>query len=233
MMKRILLFFVFVFCACVLSVNVANSADQGEHKPIDLCSRQAVAAMDYFLDHGGKKSEVFRVNNRNELEVTGKQLGYLATKEKYRNFTVRGEYSFPNGKIPTNSGFLVRITGPSPIGTFLPRCVELQVMRGLTGDLFGFHGLVIKGDAARYVTGKKHEFAGDYCHVKKFRDAESPSGSDWNKFEITCFEDLIVVRVNGEIVNWATGVENVEGAVAFQSEGGPALFRNVTLTPLK
>ncbi|MDO5567250.1 MAG: DUF1080 domain-containing protein [Planctomycetia bacterium] len=232
-MKRILLFFVFTFCGVALSVSVANSADQAADKSIDLCSRQAVEAMDYFLDHGGKKSEVFRVNNRGELEITGKQLGYLATKEKYRNFTIRGEYSFPNSKIETNSGFLVRVTGPSPIGTFLPRCVELQIMRGLTGDLFGFHGLVIKGDAARYVTGKKHEFAGDYCHVKKFRNVETPLGTDWNTFEITCFEDLVVVRVNGELVNWATGVENVEGTVAFQSEGGPALFRNVTLTPLQ
>ena len=50
--------------------------------------------------------------------------------------------------------------------------------------------------------------------------------------EILCNNGLIVVVVNGQIVNWTTGAEKIEGRLGFQSEGGPIEFRNAVLTTL-
>jgi hypothetical protein len=43
---------------------------------------------------------------------------------------------------------------------------------------------------------------------------------------------LIVVVVNGKIVNWVTDAEQTPGKIGFQSEGGPIEFRNAILTLL-
>jgi len=62
-------------------------------------------------------------------------------------------------------------------------------------------------------------------------DMEKAPGQ-WNSMEILCNEELLVVVVNGKIVNWATGTEVVAGRIGLQSEGGPIEFRNAVLTPL-
>jgi hypothetical protein len=50
--------------------------------------------------------------------------------------------------------------------------------------------------------------------------------------EILCVEGLIVVTVNGKIVNWTTGAEPIAGRIGLQSEGGPIEFRNAVITPI-
>lgn len=193
---------------------------------LKFCTPEVFNSLVSHLADGAKKEEVFRLTDDGIIEVTGSHIGYLATPKNYRNFTIRGEYSFKDKN--TNGGLLARITKPAP--TYLPRCVEIQVMSGKTGDLFGFHDLVIKGDIQRLEIGKNHKMVGNYCWVHAMRDTEKTNVSDWNKIEVTCFEDLIFVRVNGQLVNWSYEIEKIDTPVAIQSEGGPIRWRNLQLT---
>ena len=194
-------------------------------KTVDLCSAEAFADFDCSLTDGAARDDVYSLADDGVLEINGKKFGFLATKKLYKNVTIRAEYALGDAK--TNAGFLVRLTAPSK--TFLPRCVEIQLMTGESGDLYGFHGLLIDGTADRFESDKNHEFAGDYCWVHALRQVENGVG-EWNQLEIVAFEDFVLVRINGQVVNWAWNVENVAGRVAFQSEGGPIRWRNVTLT---
>ena len=47
--------------------------------------------------------------------------------------------------------------------------------------------------------------------------------------EITCRDDLISVKVNGQLVNHATKLSQHKGAIALQSEGTPIEYRKVEL----
>ena len=209
----------------------AKTADSGESavsqaETLDFCSPAVFNSLVAFLADGAAKEDVFRLTDDGIIEVNGSHIGYLATPASYRNFTLSGEYSLQNAE--TNGGLLARVTRATP--TFLPRCVEIQVMSGLTGDLFGFHDLVIHGEAERTVTGKDHAMVGNYCQLNALRGAERPI-PEWNRIEVTCFEDFVLVRVNGRIVNWANGVEKADAPAAIQSEGGKLRWRNLRLTP--
>jgi hypothetical protein len=43
---------------------------------------------------------------------------------------------------------------------------------------------------------------------------------------------LLIVKINGKVVNWAIMAEIKPGKIAFQSEGGAIEFRNALLTVL-
>ncbi len=69
------------------------------------------------------------------------------------------------------------------------------------------------------------------CGVKHLFNNENEPGQ-WNSMEIVCSEGLVVVQLNGKIVNWVLNAEQTPGKLAFQSEGGPIEFRNAMLTEL-
>lgn len=193
---------------------------------LDFCAPEVFDSLVAHLADDAQKDDVFRLTGDRIIEVNGGHIGYLATCGSYQNFTLRGEYAFWEKQ--TNGGLLVRVLKETP--TFLPRCVEVQVMAGLTGDLFGFHDLTVQGPAERFVTGKDHAMVGNYCHVQALRKTEQTEIGQWNTIEVTCYDDWILVRVNGRIVNWAYGVPKENAPVAIQSEDGPICWRGLTLT---
>lgn len=76
-----------------------------------------------------------------------------------------------------------------------------------------------------------HELCGDFCAVKRLAGAEKTPG-EWNKVDITVDGPSLAVRMNGTLVNEASGAEVSAGPVGLQSEGGEIHFRNVRITPL-
>lgn len=200
---------------------------------IDILNGVTLDDFDYYLNDNGKKEDVFNIRSDGVLELTGNPFGWLAPKKvkPLKNLTFSAEYSFPNPDIQTNSGLLFRITRQGT--TFLPACIEVQLKKGETADLYSFQDYIIHGDKNRWLSGKNHVTAGNYCKVGLFRDAEKKEPKAWNKIEVTCFESIMIIKINDQIVNWAWDVENVAGRIAFQAEGGPILFKNAVLTPLK
>ena len=120
----------------------------------------------------------------------------------------------------------MRITGEP---TMLPNCVEAQLKSGDAGDVYGFQGFKIDGDASRRFD--RADIGGGLMGLKKMKGNENEPGQ-WNTYEITADGGTITVVVNGQQVNQATGCDVRPGKIGLQSEGGVIHFRKVSLTPL-
>ena len=159
----------------------------------------------------------------------GEPLGYLHTDASYQDFVLTFEWRWAPGGEPGNSGVLLRIAGEPD--TFMPKCVEAQLLHQSAGDIWAFYGASVEGDADRTRVIEDHETLGDFKGISKIKDAEKPPG-EWNHYEITLTGDTLVLKVNGELVNEAHGLDIVSGPIGLQSEGGEIHFRNIDLSPL-
>lgn len=201
-----------------------------QEKPKNLFAERDLTKWDFHVvEKGVKVQDVFSFNDDGVLNCTGKPFGYLAAPSIYKNFKVSVEYAWPEGVEPTNSGVFLRINA-QPKESFLPRGFETQLMHGNAGDLWGFHGMRIDGPKDRHTDNPNHEI-GPICGVKKIEGAEAKPGQ-WNHMEILVVDSMIVVSLNGKIVNWTNQAETTPGKVGLQSEGGPIKFRNFILTEL-
>jgi hypothetical protein len=167
------------------------------------------------------------------LVCKGDPLGYLYTNADYTSFKLVVEWRWAPGaaaklgKVP-NSGVLMRVV-PEKKG--VPKAYEAQLQSGNAGDIYGFWGYPLKGDAARGREAKGHELLGDMVGFKKMEAAEKPEG-EWNRYDITFDGPDLTVVVNGVKVNTATGASVVPGRIAVQSEGGEIHFRTIEIVPL-
>lgn len=179
----------------------------------------------YLADHAYGMKDVWSVRD-GVLVCKGEPMGYIWTTQKFKNFRMGLEWRW--GGEPGNSGVLMRINGkPQP----LPRCLEMQLQHGKAGDLYGFYGMKLAGDAARMREVKEHAVAGHLRGVGLVASNEKEPGQ-WNKAEIVVDGGRITVTVNGKLVNEATDAEVVAGPIALQSEGGEIHFRNIVLQKL-
>jgi hypothetical protein len=206
-----------------LGTTVARSAEAEE-----LFNRKDLTGWrSYLAEHNVGTADVWSVRD-GILICKGEPLGYLYTEKNYTNFRMQVEWRWAPGQKPGNSGVLMRINGePRP----LPRSLESQLRSGDAGDLYGFHGMSIRGDKARAVEVKGHHLGGDLAGVRKIEGAEVAPG-EWNRMEILLQGAELKVWVNGTLVNEATDCEIVPGPIGLQSEGGEIHFRLVRLTPL-
>ncbi|TWU42431.1 3-keto-disaccharide hydrolase [Novipirellula artificiosorum] len=163
------------------------------------------------------------------LVCQGNPMGYLHTKEKFTNFKLRVDWRWPEGSEGGNSGVLMRMTGEPP--SILTRCVEAQLQSGSAGDIWGFYGFQLKGDAARAKKVENHKVLGNFIGVSAIKHPEKTIGQ-WNTYEITFNQGKLTIVINGELANEATDCEVVPGFVGLQSEGAEIHFRNVELTKL-
>lgn len=172
-----------------------------------------------------KKEDVWSVKD-GAIVCKGAPLGYLFTEKSYQDFTLTFEWRWAPGGQPGNSGVLLRIAGEP--ATFMPKCVEAQLMNGNAGDLWAFYGASIEGDPARLQEVKDHKDLGNFKGIKKTKAAEKPPG-EWNRYEIMVSGGNIELKVNGEIVNQASGLDVLAGPIGLQSEGAEIHFRNIEL----
>ena len=220
-------------CIGLAAVVVAMMAGQfasAADKPkgdIDLFDGKSLAGWEHYLvEPDVKMTEVWSVVD-GLLICKGEPMGYLATKKEFTNFKLVVQWRWAPGKPAGNSGVLLRITGEPRA---LPKCAEAQLKAGSAGDIYGFHGFQVKGDAARALS-KEGEMIGKLSGVTKIKGNEKEPG-EWNKYEITLNGGNLTLIVNGEKVNEATDCDVVAGKIGLQSEGGEVHFRTVRLTPL-
>ena len=217
------------FVCCWMLVAAASAFGQ----PINLFEKKNLADWDFHVVQEGatqvKVEDVFSFTEDGRLLCTGQPYGYLATKEAYKNFKLALEWRWPTGTQPTNSGVFLQITD-MPADSFLPKSVEVQLRHRDAGDLWAFHGRMIVEPAER-LRRVENQTIGRFVGVQKVLMAEKDPGQ-WNSMEILNTNGLIVVTVNGKIVNWTTGAEPIAGRIGFQSEGGPIEFRNAILRVL-
>ena len=216
---------------CVAVFWGAFSSAQDKPQPKNLFAERDLAKWDFHVvEEGVKIGDVFSFTDDGVLNCTGKPFGYLATRSIYKNYKVSLEYVWPEGVEPTNSGVFLRINA-QPKESFLPRGFEAQLMHGNAGDLWGFHGMRIDGPKDRHTDNPNHELAGAITGVKRIESAEKQPGQ-WNLMEILVVDSLVVISLNGKIVNWTNEADTTPGKIGLQSEGGPIKFRNFILTEL-
>jgi hypothetical protein len=214
----------------VVVVHLAGQFASAAEKPkgaVELFDGKSLAGWEHFLvEPDVKMADVWSVRD-GLLICKGEPMGYLATNKKFTNFRLIVEWRWAPGKPAGNSGVLLRITGKPRA---LPKCVEAQLKSGSAGDVYGFHGFQVQGDAARSVSAEG-DMIGKLSGVTKIKGNEKEPGQ-WNRYDITLHGGDLTASVNGEKVNEATGCDVVAGKIGLQSEGGEIHFRTVRLIPL-
>jgi len=213
--------------AVALAAALMASAADKPAGAVDLFDGKSLDGWEHYLvDPDVKMSDVWSIRD-GLLVCKGEPMGYLATKKEYTSYKLVVEWRWAPGKKAGNSGVLMRITGEPKA---LPKCAEAQLKSGSAGDIYGFHGFQVKGDAARLKSaqGKK---IGKLSGVSKIRGNEKEPG-EWNRYDITLSGGDLTLLVNGEKVNEATGLDVVPGKIGFQSEGGEIHFRTIRLIPI-
>ena len=149
------------------------------------------------------------------IVVSGKPNGYLRTARQYGDYSLHVEWKWIGSG--TNSGIFQRIQEGDKVW---PTAYECQLMAGRAGDIVSLGGARIKEvpyDPAVKFPMKKRVHSG--------AQIELPDG-EWNRAEIICKGDKMMVYINGSLENEAT-LAYKTGYIALQSEGGPLAFRNI------
>src|SRR5690606_502437 len=99
-----------------------------------------------------------------------------------------------------NSGVLMRLIGEDKVW---PRSIEAQLMSGQAGDFWCIGDFPMQTDPAR-TNGR---------NTRRLRTNEGELG-EWNEYDITVWQGHVVLRVNGEVLNQASGALVVPGKLA-------------------
>jgi hypothetical protein len=173
---------------------------------------------------GTKTGDVWHLQPDGVLICRGNPRGYLHTEKDYSDFILQFEWRYPPGATNSNGGALVRMTGEHAIW---PKCLEFQLNMGHAGDFWAIRGFNLEGPADRVETIPSGPF-GRLRHVKRLSNVERPAG-EWNQFEGIVRGGDVVQKVNGVVVNQATGCETEPGKILLTAEGQEIHFRNISL----
>lgn len=128
---------------------------------------------------------------------------------------------------------------PKPDANWIwPTCIEGQIIEGGTGDILVVSGAYLTVDG-KTLGPKTARFdrpgRNPWEDVKGFRgpnEIENPTGQ-WNKMEIICDGDRVVMSVNGhKTIEGSNSVPQM-GKILLQSEGAEIFFRRLDLHPLR
>jgi hypothetical protein len=206
-----------------------------------------LSQFDTFITSTGLNSDtghIFTVE-KGTIHVSGKEFGYIVTKQEYKNYYLRAEFKWGEGTFAPragqarDSGILYDIQGPNKVW---PRSVEFQINEGCTGDFWMTDGAALTGKDGVRVTGpdgkalKIDRFnKGAFKNVTGFRDPtnelEKPHG-EWNVVELVNQDGHVKQYVNGKLANEGTDAFPSTGKILFQSEGAEVFFRKIKLYPL-
>ncbi len=179
--------------------------------------------------HDAKKPEkpTFFVED-GMLVTSGKPLGHIYTEASFSDYSLTIEYRFPENA--GNCGVMVHSTEKRFHNKMFPRSIEVQMFSGNAGDF-----ITIGEDITGTNGASNPELVGKSKTSRKenlTNKSEKPIG-EWNTMVIHCQGDVIVVTVNGDLVNVGTKSSVTKGMIGLQSEGSRVEFRKIELTKLK
>jgi 3-keto-disaccharide hydrolase len=154
-----------------------------------------------------------------EIRLTGKPLGYFATRQEYKDYVLTFEYKYdrPEGlkadaDFRGNSGVLVHVTRPHKVW---PSCVQVQLAQFDPGAIFAVGASKFRGESDPVAQKSAVKAVGE-----------------WNKMQVTCQGGKITSLLNGAEVAKGEKSEPDKGAIGWQSEGQPIRFRDLRIKSL-
>lgn len=156
------------------------------------------------------------------LRVTGTQ-GWLRSPREYTDFELRGQVRFVEAN--SDSGIFLRVESGS------------DFIRGWPGDAYQVQMREISENESDnplpLVHLYRHKVADGFTSYKRERVFALYSGvGAWQDFIIRASEATLTVELNGELITEAEELENLSGAIGFQSEAGVVEYRNLVLREL-
>jgi hypothetical protein len=198
--------------AVFLGLIFATSFEPGE--PVSLLKGTDPAQ----FDRVGLAPESLTIDS-GEIRLTGKPLGYFATRGEYQDFILTFEYRYdrPEGlksdaDFRGNSGVLLFLQGAPKVW---PDCVQVQLAQADPGAIFA-------------IGASKVEAQSDPATQK----AAVKAVGEWNKVQITSRGGTLTTLLNGVEVARAEKAEPAKGPIAWQSEGKPIRFREIRIQTL-
>ena len=234
---------------CIGSLVPAKADKIPAHKSaIVLFDGKDLDRFDTFLRTKGLNADpehVFAVEN-GVLHISGKEMGYVITKQSFHDFYLRAEFKWGEGTYAEragqarDSGILYNVQGEQKVW---PRSIEFQIVEGGTGDFWMTDGAALTGSNGVRVEGPPGSALkidrigkGPWKNVVGYRDPlgelEKPHG-EWNVLELVTQGNQVKQYVNGKLANVGTNPSPDEGKILFQSEGAEVYFRNMKVYPLR
>jgi hypothetical protein len=161
------------------------------------------------------------------ITVTGVPICEIRTERMYENFILEAEWQHlePQG----NAGIFIWADALPARGQPFLRAIEVQILDGRNsetytshGDVFAIHGAVLTPDRP-HPKGAMRSLPSEH--------RARPAG-EWNHYRITANNGTIKLAVNGKEVSGGYDISPRKGYIALESEGSPALFRNIRIREL-
>src|SRR6202789_1379885 len=154
-----------VLAALIVGGMAVATAKAGDKPPIPphglaevLLDGEGLGAFDSFLKTRGLNSDpehVFTVEH-GVIHISGKEMGYLITKQPFHDFYLRAEFKWGEGTYgeragkARDSGILYNIEGEQKVW---PRSIEFQILEGGTGDFWITDGAALHSRSGERVVG--------------------------------------------------------------------------------
>ena len=218
MPRSSLLFLGFLGC-------VASSFAGPTPTTIDLLPAGDLSAWEYVTTPAQDIATVCHAAADGSVAVAGKPVGFLATKQTYKNYRLHVEWRWPaTAAKNSNSGILLHIaTGPKDRAW--PECFQMQTKPGRAGDLLPMAGAKFAEKLSTAPDAKTPQ-------LDRRADSNEKALGQWNDCDIVCRNGAIEVMINGVLQNSVTHAVPDSGKVGFQLEGTPYELRNVSITPI-
>jgi 3-keto-disaccharide hydrolase len=161
------------------------------------------------------------------IHSTGAPICELRTERMYENFILELEWQHlkPEG----NAGVFIWADALPARGEPFLRAIEVQVLDGRNTENYTSHGDVFAIHGAKMTPDRPHP-NGWMRSLPRERRAK-PAGQ-WNTYRITARDGKLTLAVNGADVSGGYDISPRKGYIALESEGSPALFRNLRIAEL-
>lgn len=201
----------------LLLILLASSCKQ---QSMEIFNGKDLSNWEFVLENdAAPANEVYTVND-GVITITGEPLGYMYTKEKYRNYTLELEYRWAENA--SNSGIFVLIEDPT---NPFPNGIECQLKAGQAGDFVLLGG----SDLNEYTLPEGATERPAFPVIDKLEESSEKPTGEWNKAKIVVLDGDITVYINDVLQNRATS-NVMEGHIGLQSEGEAIQFKNIVIS---
>lgn len=158
---------------------------------------------------------------------TGAPICELRTERMYENFVLDVEWMHltPKG----NAGVFIWADPLPARGQPFLRAIEVQVLDGRETPFYTSHGDIFPIHGAKMTPDRPHP--GGWDRSLPVEKRAKPAGQ-WNHYRITADRGRVTLEVNGKAVSGGYDITPRKGYIALESEGAPAMFRNLRIREL-